>query len=290
MIVGRRYDIVVSYLEGPTTHILSGCPYKDTKKVAWVHTGIENAKQIYVGFTSGEAAIRGYEAFDRIVFVSQTAKQRFEDATGHTFSSECVHYNVVDAKVILSSAKEPADDVSFFETEFNIVSTGKLVSLKGYDRLAEIHNRLIREGYRCHTYILGTGPEKKNLEAYLAKEGLNDSFTLVGFRDNPYKYVSKADLFVCSSRREGFSTAVSEALVLGIPVVSTDCSGARELLGDNEYGLVTENDEEALYQGIKRLLDDPALLAHYREKARIRGKAFDPEKTVIAVEKMLLGL
>lgn len=286
MIVGRRYDIVVSYLEGPTTHILSGCPHKDTKKVAWVHTGIEKAKQIYVGFTSGDAAIRGYKTFDRIVFVSQTARQRFEDATGHTFPSERVLYNVLDADGIRSSAMEPVDDVSFLETEFNIVSTGKLVSLKGYDRLAEVHNRLVREGYKCHTYILGTGPEKKDLEAWLAKNGLNDSFTLVGFRDNPYKYVSKADLFVCSSRREGFSTAVSEALVLGIPVVSTDCSGTGELLGDNEYGVVTENNEEALYQGIKRLLDDPALLAHYREKASVRGRMFSTEETVKAAEDM----
>lgn len=60
-------------------------------------------------------------------------------------------------------------------------------------------------------------------------------------------------MYVCSSRREGFSTAVTEALIVGTPVVSTNCSGAYELLGkNNEYGIVTENNEDALYEGIKK--------------------------------------
>ena len=65
----------------------------------------------------------------------------------------------------------------------------------------------------------------------------------------------------------------------------------KEMLGENdEYGIVTENSEEALYEGIKRLLDDPALLAHYRKQAVLRGEQFSTEKTVKAVEDMLLGL
>ena len=100
--------------------------------------------------------------------------------------------------------------------------------------------------------------------------------------------MAAADLYVCSSRREGFSTAVTEALIVGTPVVSTDCSGARELLGDNdEYGLVVENSEEGVYQGMKRMLSNPPLLAHYKEKAKERGAFFHKEKTVRAVEDML---
>ncbi len=290
LIVKKKYDIIVSYLEGPTTHIIQGCPYAETKKVAWVHTGIENAKQIYVGFASGKAAVQGYRAVDRIVFVSQTARQRFESILGKSFPNGCVLYNVLDIDRIKSSANEFIDDISFQEKDFQIISAGKLVSLKGYDRLAEIHKRLKHEGYNCHTYILGTGPAQKSLEDFIVKNSLEESFTLIGFRNNPYKYMARADLFVCSSRREGFSTSVSEALVLGLPVVSTECSGARELLGENEYGIVTENNEESLYQGIKRLLEDPVLLDHYREKALERGKAFDSDTTAKAVEEMFMSL
>ena len=290
LIVGKRYDIVVSFLEGPTTHIALGCPYKDTKKVAWIHVEMDKHRQMMAGFATPKAADAGYQALDKLIFVAETVKKRFEETAGHAFENGCVLYNVLDIDRIREAADEPDSDVIFDNNKVNVISVGRLVHAKGYDRLAEIHNELIQNGYPCHTYILGTGPERKSLEEYLSKNNLTDSFTLVGFRDNPYKYVAKADLFVCSSRREGFSTSVSEALVLGVPVISTECSGARELLGDDEYGIVTDNNKDALYQGIRRLLDDPALLAHYREKALERGRAFDTKTTVKAVEDMLLGL
>ena len=100
--------------------------------------------------------------------------------------------------------------------------------------------------------------------------------------------MAKCDLFVCSSYREGFSTAVTESLVVGTPVVSTLCSGAKELLGyNNEYGLVVENSEEGIYKGLKELLEDKELLEYYNKKAAERGSFFSKEKTVAAVEKML---
>ena len=290
LIVGKRYDIVVSYLEGPTTHIISGCPYKDTKKVAWVHVEMDSEKQLSVGFGSMEEALRAYKAADRVVFVAETVKKKFEKTADTSFDNSAVMYNTVDCDGIRKRSAETVSDVSFNSTEFNIVSVGRIVPAKGFDRLARIQKRLREEGYPSHVYILGAGAEEKPIREYAQANGLTDSFTFLGFKENPYKYTAKADLFVCSSRREGFSTAVTEALILGIPVVSTDCSGARELLGDNEYGLVTENDEEALYQGIKSLLDDPALLAHYREKASERGRMFSTEETVKAAEDMLLEL
>ena len=108
---------------------------------------------------------------------------------------------------------------------------------------------------------------------------------------NPYKYIAKCDLFVCASVAEGFSTAATEALVLGVPVCTVDVSGMKEMLGEsNEYGIVTENSEKALYEGIKRLLDDPELLAHYKRAAEERGKHFSKENTVKAVEDMLRSM
>ena len=115
--------------------------------------------------------------------------------------------------------------------------------------------------------------------------------TFLGYDTNPYKYVAKCDLFLCASFAEGFSTAATEALIVGTPVCTVEVSGMKEMLGEhNEYGLVTENDENALYEGIKKLLDDPALLNHYKKQAAIRGRDFSTEETVRAVEEMLLSL
>ena len=103
--------------------------------------------------------------------------------------------------------------------------------------------------------------------------------------------MSKCDLFICASFAEGFSTAATEALIVGTPVCTVEVSGMKEMLGENnDWGIVTDNDEEALYQGIKCLLDDPGLLVHYREKAAQRGKTFSTENTVKAVENMLMDL
>ena len=87
---------------------------------------------------------------------------------------------------------------------------------------------------------------------------------------------------------EGFSTAATEALIVGTPVVTTMCAGMQELLGcDNEYGIITGNDEYDLEKGIERLLADNKLLEYYREKAVIRGHRFETDATVKAVENML---
>lgn len=291
MIVRKRYDIVVSYLEGPTTHILSGCPYPDSKKVAWFHSALTNDRGFHAGFSSKEAALCAYRQFDLIAFVAQSVRETIEKTAGVQFARTCVLYNTLNTDAILKGAEEEFQECPFSDREFNIVSTGKITPVKGYDRLARVQKMLRDAGYPTHVYILGTGPDQSAIEKYLRDNSLEDSFTFLGFHDNPYQYVSRADLFVCASRREGFSTAVSEALVLGVPVVSTNCSGAKELLGDHdEYGVVTENDEDVLFQGIKRILDDPKLLAHYRQQAQIRGKMFLTTNTVEAVEEMLMDL
>ena len=205
-------------------------------------------------------------------------------------SNGMVLYNTNESDKIIKMAEEPMEK-PFRDDEFKLIGVGKIEEIKGFDRLARIHKRLVDEGYPVHTYILGEGNKKEELEKYLAEENIADSFTFLGYQTNPYKYVSKCDLFVCSSFAEGFSTAATEALIVGTPVVTTEVSGMKEMLGDNnEWGIVTDNNEEALYKGIKKLLDDKNLLAHYKEKAAERGKTFSTENTVRAVEEMLTGL
>ena len=158
-------------------------------------------------------------------------------------------------------------------------------------RLLSIIKRLQDENYPVHLYILGIGPLQPEMERYIQTNNLQGAVTLLGYQTNPYKYVSKCDLFVCASFAEGFSTAATEALIVGTPVCTVDVSGMKEMLGEhNEWGIVTENSEEALYQGIKDLLDHPDKLVHYKEKAIERGKTFSTENTVRAAEEMLLGL
>ena len=199
-----------------------------------------------------------------------------------------VLYNTNESAALLTKASEPA---ALPGDGFRWCGVGKVTANKGYDRMIRIQKRLIDHGYKTHLCILGEGAQRAELEKLAEDCGVTDSVSFLGYQTNPYKYVSKCDLFVCASHSEGFSTAATEALIVGTPVCTVEVSGMKEMLGENnEWGIVTENDEEALYQGIKRLLDDPKLLAHYKEMAAQRGKTFSTENTVKAVEDMLLSL
>jgi glycosyltransferase involved in cell wall biosynthesis len=103
--------------------------------------------------------------------------------------------------------------------------------------------------------------------------------------------MSKSDIYVCSSVQEGLSTATTEAVILGLPVVSTLVSGAEEILGKhNEYGIVTENSENGLYRGLRSMLTESQTLAHYRQKAAERAPFFNNDHTVKAVEALFENL
>jgi len=282
-----KYDIVVSYLEGPTARIISGCTDKNTKKVSWIHCEHESKKAFKHSFRSFAEAKKCYMCYDSTICVADSVKQNFLSFVN---VDNCkVLYNTNETEKILSKAEESLDVT--LSNEINIFSVGRLTYVKGYERLINIHKKLLDEGIKHHVYVLGTGEEYEKLSQIINKLGVEDTFHLLGFKSNPYKYVKKSDLFVCSSWREGFSTAVTEALILGIPVVSTCCSGAYEMLGyNNEYGIVTENSEEGLYQGLKHILEDEQILAFYTKQARIRGKEFSTKMTVDAVQEMFESL
>ena len=184
--------------------------------------------------------------------------------------------------------KAPVEDVRFNQDEFNIVSVGKVIPVKGYDRLARIHKRLRDKGLKVHTYILGIGSQRTEIEQYCAENNIQDSFTFLGYQMNPYKYMSKADLFVCSSISEGLSTAVTEALIVGLPIVTTDVSGMKELLGANsDYGIIVDNDETSLEDAIKKFLISEELRKKYKRLAVERGKEFSKEKVINRIEELL---
>lgn len=285
--VKDHYDIIVSYLEGPSARIVSGCNDAQTKKVSWIHCTMHSLKDVQSGFRTTKEASSCYGAMDAISFVSESVKSAFLENcpyNGNTF----VLYNTNESEKILALSEE---SVELQSDTFNWCGIGKISSNKGFDRMIRIQKRLSDSGYSSHLYILGEGPQRPELERLVSEYKVTDNVSFCGYQTNPYKYVKACDLYVCASHSEGFSTAATEALIVGTPVCTVEVSGMKEMLGEsNEWGVVTENNEEALYEGIKKLLDDSKLLAHYKEKAAERGKTFSTENTVKAVEEMLLNL
>lgn len=288
--VKEHYDIEVSYLEGPSARVISGCTDPDTKLAAWIHCTMKSEKDVAQGFRNYREACACYARFNRLVFVSRSVQDAFLAFCPTKTPTEVI-YNTNESDRILQMAKQDAEDGMFSQDTFKLVGMGRLIPVKGYDRLLRVHERLMRDGYPVRTYILGEGKLGNELAEEASQRGIAQDVVFLGYQKNPYRFMAQCDLFVCSSYSEGFSTAATEALILGIPVCTTEVSGMKEMLGDhNEYGVVTANDEDALYAGVKRFLDDPAYMQHYRRLAAMRGKDFRTENTVCEAEQMLLRL
>ena len=282
----EKYDILVAYMHGAPAKVISGCTDSSVKKFAWIHINEMEHGTIWKFYSSREKTINSYSRFNNIVAVSDSVKQAFDSATGLSDKS-VVRYNTNDTARIKEMAQE---DFSWNNDKFHICTMGRLSEQKGFDRLVSIAKRLSDEGYDFEIHILGKGSTEEELKKQIQDSNTADKVFLDGFSPNPYKVLSKSDLFVCSSLFEGLSTAMSEAVILGIPVVTTDVSGAKEVLGlNNEYGIVTQNDENALYQALKLVLSDKNMYNYYKSKVAERADFFDTKATVKAVENLFIN-
>ena len=289
MIVRENFDIEVAYLEGASHRIISGCQNPHTRLFAWQHSFPQKKDGAYIGFKTLSESDKYYKKYNKVVCVSKSVKEQF--SRWHpTLYNLTVAYNTNESEGIKRMSMEQVEKDVFNDGEIRLIGIGKITKNKGFDRLAHIHKRLTDEGYPIHTYILGTGADQSEINQFLKENNITNSFTFLGYQSNPYKYLSKCHIFVCSSYSEGFSTAATESLIVGTPIVTTSVSGMWEMLGhNNEYGVVTDNNEEALLEGILSLIKDPEKLVYYQKQARERGAVFNTENTVKAVEQLFLN-
>ncbi len=267
------YDIECAYLEMGPTKVMAASTNKKAKKLAWVHCDL--TKKISDLRSFSEKAARWYKKYDQIVCVSQSVKESFDELFHNQFDST-VLYNVIDDETIREKAELLLpDDVQ--KRRFTVLSVGRLSKQKNYMRLLRAHQRLLDEGLEHDLWILGEGLERAKLERFVNENGLQNSVWMPGFVDNPYPFMREADLLACSSVYEGYSTFMTEGVILGKAIVTTDVSGVHELLGDSEYGLIVENDDEAFFQGMKRMLQDANCRDGYAAKAYCRGMQFSAE-------------
>lgn len=289
LFIKDHYDIEVSFLEGPSARIIAGCLDRTTKTVCWIHSTPHSKNDVAKSFRSISEAVSCYQSFDKIVCVSKGIEDAFLSFI--QVSNNCqVLYNPNDSKRIRELAEEEVQEISS-NGRIKLCAVGSLKPVKGFDRLLRIVNRLKDDGNNVELIILGIGPLENTFRQFIKENQLDDSVKLHGYQLNPYKYISKCDLFVCSSHSEGFSTAATEALIVGTPVCTVDVSGMKELLGENnEYGVVTENNEENLYEAIKNLVTNPQVLAEYRAKAAVRGQSFGIKNTIGAIESFFKSI
>lgn len=281
--IGGKYDIEVAFCEGYSTKIIGNSGSRNCKKIAWVHTDVINnpwSERIF-GDAKGEKEC--YSNFDKIVCVSETIRQSFIKKYGFADKITVVP-NIIDTEKIILLSREacntPADHPYF-------TTAGRFESVKGYERLIDILSKLKQEGYFFRLDMMGEGTLEAALKEKIKSKNLFDEIRIIGFQNNPYKYIAKSDAFICSSYAEGYSTVVAESVAMNIPVITTLCSGMKEIFGQNQCGIICENNDDALYKAIKYFLDNPQKKEFYSHEESIRAREFSISKQLNVVEKLL---
>ncbi|MFV0306043.1 MAG: glycosyltransferase [Moheibacter sp.] len=278
----KKYDIEFAAIQGIADAILAS-PNKSSKKIIWIHSDIFNVK----GYT--EQKIKSLFQFDKILVISEKIQNSFLELAENDIEKNKIIriYNPLDTnEIILKSAIQ--QDKYNFDTQLPVfVMIGTIIPVKGYDRLLRVHKKLIEEELIHKLLIIGDGPDFNKIQKYIKELGVGDTVEMIGYVENPYPYLNGADYFVLSSRVEGFPTVLYEAIVLEKPIIATDVSGAKEMLGNGKLGLIVENSEEGIYKGMREFLEKPLVAEQFKYKIRNFAQPFSLESSVKKIEDIL---
>lgn len=278
------YDIEIAFLEGVPTRIISGCKNKNTKLIAWVHCDFSDNTYSNKAYKSLKEAIKCYKKFNKIICVSDMAKDGFCKLFGINKSVERI-YNVLDYDSIIKKSKENVL-LPFNNDLKTLCAIGRISSEKGIDRLLDSKLILQKSGIRYNLIIVGDGVMRSKLEERVLNENIEDLYFL-GYNSNPYKFIKSSDMLILPSRTESFSLAIVEAMFLGKPVIATNCKGPIEICKYGKYGVLVENSIDGLVDGIKRALEDDEYINKYSELSLERGNELMKMCNVSNVELML---
>jgi len=253
----KDYDVAIGFFEGRSATWVADIQ-KDIRRVAWVHNDVTKYD---IGI--GEKEIKdSYAKMDEIVVVSEEAKASFIQKYSMQDKKVTTLHNMIDEQKIQKMAEETVSK----NEKFTFVNVGKMRPQKRQDRLIEIASRLKQDGYSFELQMIGNGPEEEKLRKMAEEKKVTDVVNFLGLKKNPYPYVKQADCFVLSSDFEGYVIAVKEALILKTPVISTNVTGAKELLGNAQYGILCDVDTQAIYEAMKQVLEKPETLQKFREE------------------------
>ena len=202
-----------------------------------------------------------------------------------------VIYNPVDIRSIKDKCEDSAGEV-FANTQYKyIITVARLSYQKNFPMLLKAFS-LVRRHFLAKLVIVGEGMLRNYLRYLTEKLSIVEDVIFVGFQENPYKFISKADILVLSSFYEGFGRVLVEAMACGIPVISTDCpSGPAEIISDGVNGLlVPVNNEKKLADSIANLLENKMLRLKLKEGGLKRSGDFNTQEIIKRYEKFFLEI
>lgn len=242
----KEYDIAIAYYGLNNYSDMYAAASNAKKKYIWVHNdfkaSLDSSKYPFIIKMRNIVMKRKFRYFDKIVSVSNNCKKQFELVFKGFENKNVVVYNLLDGDSILKKADKPSKIK--MDGEFNICAIGRLVKSKQVDKLLNVVYELKKLGYKVKTYVIGDGPEKENLQNYVAANDLKKEVIFCGVQKNPYNILNQADLLVSLSKYESLGLVLLEALVLNVPFITLNNAGAidiyENIAPENKGVLITD--------------------------------------------------
>ena len=258
----EKYDAAIAYA-GPTEIIDAyiSRKVKAEKKIAWVHFDISKHKinkKLYNNL---------YERFDKIFAVSNECKKKLDEIIPAVRNKSEVLFNIVSEDLINEMSESYVD----FDDNYKgikIITVGRLSKEKGQDLAIKALAKLKKDRYDVKWYCIGEGNSRQEFEQLIKEYNLENDFLLLGATSNPYPYIKNADIYVQTSRHEGYCLTLAEAKVLNKPIVTTNFIGAYEQIKNNENGFIVSCNENDLADAIRNLIDEKKFCSKFSKKLR----------------------
>lgn len=263
--IKNEYDIVLCYngLDQISADFALKC-VKAKQKMIYVHSDVSR-------YDIKRKMLTNYEQFNKILCVSRSCAEIFKNKYPNLADKVDYLYNFQDIDRIKNGAEEFTVE---YGKDVNIVSVSRLSEEKAHLRSLQVFNKLHNEGYRFHWHIVGDGDTRPLIEKYIQDNKMEEYITLHGNQKNPYPYIKSSDIFYLGSYHEAAPMVYSEAMTLGVPVITTRTSSSEELVGD--LGFICDNSEEDIYAAFKEILTNTDKIT--AKKNSLENYSYDNDK------------
>lgn len=259
----KTYDIAISYAQGVPTYYVAD-KIKAKRKFAWVNVSYQPSETERIFQT------KHYDKYEKIIAVSDSTKETLLESFPYYKNKINVIYDINNPQLI----SDLANIGKGYEDDFDgirLLTIGRLANQKGYDIALKACKLLKEKGVYFRWYVLGKGPLLDEIKNYINEHDLAEQFILLGVKANPYPFIRDADLYVQTSRFEGFGLAIAEARMLNVPIVTTRFDAVYNQMIQGKNGLVVDMNERAVCDGITRIMEDNKLqseIIHYLQKEK----------------------
>lgn len=276
--IETKYDTAIGFLEG-WSNTFTNYYINADKKINWIHTDYEKARFV------PEFDRKSFEKADKIVCVVEESMEAFNRSFPTLTDKTITIRNILSQELVKQRAEEKIEFKRKSE-DFCILTVCRIDNKsKALDRGVKALKRLKEDGYNVKWYVLGDGPDREKLESMIKENGLENDFILLGSTPKPYPYFKYFDIFALPSRFEGKPMAITEAQMFGLVPVVTEYASANEQIENEKTGIVVENNDEAIYNGIKKVLDNPQLLERIRKN--LKETNFSNEEVIEDIYRIL---